>query len=407
QWLVPHFEKMLYDNAQLLRTYARSWVMTNDARHREVAEMTAHWLLTEMRDPAGGFWSSLDADSEGIEGRFYVWAWDEAVEVLGGQAAAETWGMSREGNFEGANIPIYRADAEPSARETTRRALLERRATRIRPGTDDKVLTSWNGLTAAALAEAGSILDRPAWIDAAVDTMEFLLRVMRPNGRLLRAFRDGRVNHLGVAEDYAYALEGCLSLHQATLDLRWVEVATELANEAITLFEDDDGGGFFMTGTDAEKLVTRTKDLVDNAVPSSNSVFANELQRLAAITGDTRYEEPAIKAMRLVAPAARRSPLGFGCLLSAVHRYVADPREIAVAGEPGAPDTEAMVAAVRPLFPSADVLVVGPADGTSSWPLLRDRAVVGGRAAAYVCRRGVCDLPVTSLDEAKRALASR
>ncbi|HEV3472912.1 MAG TPA: thioredoxin domain-containing protein, partial [Actinomycetota bacterium] len=402
-WVVPHFEKMLYDNAQLLRTYARSWQITGSELHRTVTEMTAGWLLAEMRDAAGGFYSSLDADSEGVEGKFYVWSLDEVKRAAGADAddAIKRWGFTADGNFEGANIPVL---ADPGvtgpAVERARAALLAARAERVRPATDNKILSGWNALAAAALAEAGSILGRGDWIDAAVGTMEFVLDELRVDGRLMRSYGrrlDGTsaVKILGYCEDYAFTLEACLTLYESTWDERWLEHATWAADEALRLFHDDSLGGFFTTGSDATGLVIRSKDVIDDAVPAANSVLALQLQRLAAITGQERYDHAAIGALRLIAGALERSPTAFGYALGALDHYTGMPLEIVVVGDHSAAETRSLAAvATDNYLPNKVLVVADPIKTRTRLPLLEGRTD-SSRPTAYVCRRGVCKLPVT------------
>jgi uncharacterized protein len=411
-WVVPHFEKMLYDNAQLLRTYARSWQVTRSDRHAEVAAATASWMLTEMKDETGGFWSSLDADSEGEEGRFYVWSLDEVRDVTGRDfdEAVHHWGFSEAGNFEGKNIPVWAHDPrDPAAIAQAREALLARRSQRVRPASDTKVLTAWNGLAASALAEAGTILSRPDWIQAAEDAMRFLFETLRVDGRLMRSYRDGTVKHLAYAEDHAFFLEACLALYEANFEASWLDLARWAADQAIELFGDDVKGGFYTAGTDAEALLTRDKDLIDNAIPSANSVLALELQRLAHFLGEPSYEERGVEVIRLIRVAAERSPAAFGHLLAAVDFYTGSPREIVVIGAPAADDVSPLIATVRERFIPNKVVIAAEDPGPSEArriPLLKGRGRIDGRAAAYVCHGGVCDLPVTDPDELRDQLAS-
>ena len=400
-WTVPHFEKMLYDNAQLLRTYARAFASTNILRFRDVAELTARWLLTEARDEGGGFYSSLDADSEGVEGKFYVFDFDELRDVLGddAQIAIDHFGITPGGNFEGANIPVYASEpSDVDALFRARAKLLEHRNKRVRPATDTKVLTSWNALTAAAFAEAGSLLGRPDWVRASAETMGFVTAELILDDRLMRSYRrtdsgEGQVKHLGVAEDYAFYLEASLALWEATFEAKWLERARWAADRGLELFEDKDKGGFFTTGSDAERLVVRPKDLFDNAVPSANSTFALELQRLALLTGEHSYERAASRAMQLVRDVAPRSPLGFGTMLGAYEFYAGDPVEIVIVGA-GLDD---LVEAAHTNYLPSKVLIAAerasPADATRL-PLFQGRTDVG-QATAFVCRRGICKLPVT------------
>jgi uncharacterized protein YyaL (SSP411 family) len=405
EWVVPHFEKMLYDNAQLLRTYARSWLVTGSARHRHIAEATARWMLTEMRDPAGGFWSALDADSEGVEGKFYVWTLDEVRDAAGNDAALAiaNFGLSEQGNFEGANIPVFDHEvADDQGLARAREALLDRRSERPRPETDKKVLTAWNALASSALAEAGTALGAPELIAAAAEAMRFVLSRMRIDGRLMRSYRHdapggGRVSHLGYCEDYAFVVEACLALYEATFDLSWLDEARRTADDAIDLFWDEQGGGFFTTGHDAEELVLRPKDLIDNAIPSANSVMALELQRLTRFTGEGSYESRALTIIRLMRDTAARAPLAVGHLLQGIDFYTGDPLEIVVIGNRDRDDTRLLLDSVRTRFLPNKVLIFS--DGPEEQAVLRIPLLQGRRGAngatAYVCRNGTCKLPVT------------
>jgi uncharacterized protein YyaL (SSP411 family) len=413
RWLVPHFEKMLYDNAQLARLYLRAWMATGHERYRRVAVRTLDYLLREMQQPEGGFSSSQDADAEGVEGRTFVWSWVELVGAIG-EPAAVALGATPSGNWEGTNVlwvprPLAEAarehdlDADELERrvEAARATLLEIRARRAQPATDDKVLAAWNGLAISALAEAGRALGEPRYVDAAVRAATFVLAHLRADdGRLLRSWRAGRAGGPGYADDHAMMAEACLTLYEATSDIRWFREARALADELLRLFHDPERGGFFQTGADAEALVVRPKELYDNAVPSGNSVAADVLQRLAHLTGDPAYERAGLSALRLVRDAMAQAPSGFGRALSALDLYLGPVREVAVLGDPEDPATRALVdeVLVRRFLPNHVLAVASPDDAEAirAVPLLHERVQVGGRPTAYVCERFTCRLPVTS-----------
>jgi uncharacterized protein YyaL (SSP411 family) len=397
-WLVPHFEKMLYDNAQLARLYLHGFQVTGDETYRRVVNETLDYLLGEMRHPDGGFFSSQDADSEGEEGRFYVWSWDELVEVAG-EEVAEALGAGPEGNWEGANV-LWRPSGEGEVPEESRRLLFERREKREHPATDDKVLASWNGLAIQALAEAGRALSRPDYVEAAERAADFVLSALRrEDGRLLRAWRDGRTSGPAYLDDHALMASACLALYETTFDLRWFREARRLAGEMLDLFRDPDGGGFFQTGSDAEALVVRPKELLDNAVPSGNSVAAEVLQRLSLMTGDAAIETAALASLRPVRDLMVRAPSAFGHALSALDLYLSASKEIAIVGEldPARPLLEEVW---RRYLPNVVLAATPPGDAEAAEmvPLLRDRAPVDGEPAAYVCERFVCRKPVTEPD---------
>ncbi|HXF57685.1 MAG TPA: thioredoxin domain-containing protein [Actinomycetota bacterium] len=421
RWHVPHFEKMLYDNAQLARLYARAWQVTADARYRQVAAETLDYLLRELRHPGGGFFSSQDADSEGEEGKFYVWGYDELVavarEAVGSESLARavaTWfGALPEGNWEGGRnvlwtpLPPERVAEEArvtpeelaAAVEAARRRLFEVRERRVRPATDDKVLAAWNGLAISALAEAGRALGEPRYVEAAEAAARFVLtHLRREDGRLLRSWREGRTGVPGYSDDHALLAEGLLTLYETTFDLQWFEEARRLADELLRLFHDEEGGGFFQAGHDAEPLVVRPKEVYDNAVPSGNSAAAEVLQRLALLTGEPRYEQAGVSALRVVRDQLTRAPTMFGHALCALDLYLGRPREVAIVGELGAEDTRRLVAEVHGRFLPHTVLAVAPPGdrrAAEAVPLLRDRSPLDGRATAFVCERFACRRPVT------------
>jgi uncharacterized protein YyaL (SSP411 family) len=397
-WTVPHFEKMLYDNALLARAYLHGFQVSGDDELRRTSCETLDWALREMRGPEGGFYSALDADSEGVEGRYYVWTLDELRETLGDLAddAIAWFGATERGNFEGANV-LEGHGPVPAARDEIRARLYEARERRVRPGLDDKRLSSWNALMLAALAEAGAVLERDDYTEAAVACAEFLLGELRDQrGRLRRTWKDGRARLDGYLEDHAYAVEALLVLYEATFDARWFAEARALADIMIDAFADAERGGFFSTAADGEALVARRKDLEDTPIPSGSSSAALGLLRLAALTGEAEYERRAVGALRLVHEAASRHPQAFGHLLQAMAFYVSPSREVALVGDDLRPLERVVRAGYRP-----NIVVAG---GTGDIPLLEGRTPVNGRAAAYVCEHFACRTPVTEPAELEALL---
>jgi uncharacterized protein YyaL (SSP411 family) len=343
-WTVPHFEKMLYDNALLARAYLHGWQASGDERLRDVCIDTLDWTLREMRGPEGGFYSALDADSEGVEGRFYVWTVAELRDVLGEDAEADAaiaWlGVTEQGNFQdphhpqpGLNVLTDRGGApDEAARTRIRETLLRARDSRVRPALDDKRLTSWNALMICALADAGAALGEPPYLDAAVTCAEFLQNQMRDDrGRLLRTYNDGRAKIDAYLEDHAFLLEALIALFEATCDERWFHQAVALADEMISRFADPEQGGFFSTAADGEALIVRRKDLEDSPIPSGSSSAAVGLLRLSQLTSSDEYERQARGAIALVAEIAPRHPTAFGHMLQAMHWQLAPARPIACA----------------------------------------------------------------------------
>jgi uncharacterized protein YyaL (SSP411 family) len=371
RWLVPHFEKMLYDNALLVPVYLHGWLVTGNGRYRQVAEATVEYMLRDLLLGEGALASSQDADTDGIEGLTYTW-------TPGGDVPSELLQPFEHGRF------IVRGELDPELR--TR--LLEVRQARPQPALDDKAIASWNGLALAALAEAGRRLDRADWIEAAVRLAEFLLGPLSEDGRLRRSYRAGRATGFGYLDDYANVAHGLYELHVATGDLRWLEESRRLALLAAGLFADDERGGFFMTPADGEALVARPKDLDDNPAPSGNSMLAYVLLRLARIYGDDELERQAVGVLRLVRDLLPRAPTAFGWGLCALDLHLSTPREIAIVGSPA--DAVAR-AALEPYDPNA-VVAFGPSEDV---PLLAGKSPVEGNPAVYVCERFTCKAPVT------------
>src|SRR5215210_238009 len=399
-WTVPHFEKMLYDNALLARAYVHGWQISGDDVLRRTAEETLDWALREMRGPEGGFHSALDADSEGVEGKYYVWTVDDLRAALGDDAdAAIAWfGATVRGNFEGTNVLESRGpEPPPEVRERIRARLLEVREQRVRPGLDDKRLASWNALMIAALAEAGAVLGEQRFVDAARDAAAFVLERMRtPEGRLLRTFNAGEARLNAYLEDHAFLLEALLTLYEATFEERWFAEARGVADQIVARFADRENGGFFSTSDDHEALVARRKDLEDTPIPSGGSAAAFGLLRLAALTGEATYDQHAVSHLRLLHAIAPEHPTAFGHQLQAMDFHLAPTREVALAGDAGG--VAALAAVVHEAFRPHVVLAAGPGAGDTAVPLM------DGRAAAYVCERFACQRPVTSADELRTLL---
>jgi uncharacterized protein len=395
-WLVPHFEKMLYDQALLARAYLHAWQVLGHERYRQVLDETIGYVLRDLRHPDGGFFSAEDADSEGEEGRFYVWTVDEVTAALDGDRdladeALAFYGVTPGGNFEGRTIlnRIHARDrgrvglSRPPRIEEARARLFAAREHRVRPGLDDKVLTEWNGLMLAALAEAAAATGRRDWLDAAMGTGEFLLRSLRrSDGRWLRSWQaDGGARHLAYAADHAALVDAFVRLAEATGQARWIDAARSTAGALLDLFWDDERGGLFTTGSDAERLVARNKDLMDNATPSANSLAAVALLRLAALTGEARYRERAEQILRLTGSLATQHPTAFGHLLAAVDLAANGIDEVVVAGE--RPD---LVEVVHSRFLPGAVLAWGERYPSPLWEGRDD-------GWAYVCRSYACQLP--------------
>jgi len=402
RWLVPHFEKMLYDNALLARVYLHVWQVTGMTFFRTITEEILDYVMREMTDPLGGFYSTQDADSEGKEGKYFVWTKDEVESVLGKDAGnlITAYGVSDKGNFEGSNILEYRDDLKlrPNMAEARSR-MLEVREKRIHPGKDEKILTSWNGLMLAAFAEAARVLGRNDYLKTAENNARFLMEVMRSkNGRLMRTWkahyeqgeRAGRARLNAYLEDYTHLIGGLLELYRTTYDPEWYRQARELSGLMIRYFEAP--WGFYDTTSDHETLMFRPREIQDNATPSGNGMAVTVLIMLSGLSMETRYAEEAEKSLKPIQPLIAQNPLGFGQWLIALDYFLSRPFEIAIIGEPGAADTRALLAEVNRGFAPHQVVAVGLAE--CEVPLLQNRVQLEGKATAYVCRNFVCNRPV-------------
>ena len=410
-WTVPHFEKMLYDNALLARVYLHGFQVTGDERLGRTCLETLGWMAREMVAPEGGFYSALDADSEGVEGRYYVFTVEElraALDPHDAETAIAWFGATEQGNFEGSNVLESRGP-EPDAetRERIRSRLYTVREQRVRPGLDDKRLTAWNALAIGAFAEAGAVFDRQELLDVARVAASFVLEHMRDlsgdRPRLLRTYNSGRAKLNAYLEDHAFLLEAMLELYQATFEERWFVEARDVAEQILDRFADRAHGGFFTTSEDHEQLVARRKDLEDNPIPAAGSSAAFGLLKLAALTGETRYEDAAVGHLRLLHELAPRHASAFGHLLQALDFHVNPVREVALVGDWDG--VRELAGVVRSQLRPRLVLAAGPGGGVvSEVPLLAGRDAVDGRAAAYVCEHFACRRPVSEPDDLRELL---
>ena len=421
-WLVPHFEKMLYDNAQLAQVYLEAYQLTGNTAYRRVAEATFDYVLRDLRDARGGFHASEDADSEGQEGTFYLWTRAQVIDVLGPQDAAlfcTYYGVRDEGNFP-SHEPHHRDQnilhvAQP--RETTaqeyglspdelerkmsslRAKMLEARAQRVRPGLDDKVLTSWNALMITALAQGAQILGAPRYRQAAEEAGRFLLEHMMQDEKLLRSHRNGQSRLPGYLDDYAFTANAFVDLYEATFDVAWIDAADRLAGEMHTRFWDGAAGNFYFTAPEHTGLIVRTKPANDGAEPSGNSVAALALLRLAVLLDKPAYRDQARRTLESNQPMIKRAPRAFLAMLRTVDFLVHPPKEIVLAGYPESSDTRRLLDALHSRFvPNKVVAVLDPAARAPEKriPLLAVKTLLDGKAAAYVCRNFACRTPVNT-----------
>ncbi len=412
RWLVPHFEKMLYDNAQLARVYLHAWQVSGEPFFRIITEEILDYVVREMSDPSGGFYSTQDADSEGEEGKFFVWTPGEIRAVLGEQAEPflAAYGVTERGNFEGKNILELVGSLEQRERlSDARRQLFDARESRIHPGRDDKVLTSWNGLMLAAFAEAGRVLKRDDYRQIAERNAEFLLNELgAPNARLFHTWRDGAAKGNGYLEDYAHLIEGLLELYQATFEPRWYTAAHELAETMIAHFVAP-GSGFFDTSDDHETLIVRPRDLQDNAVPSGNAMAVLGLLRLSGLAVEPRYLKLARVALASMRKMLARYPLGFAQWLIGLDYALAHPREVSIVGAVHDPAVRALLDACATGYRPHQIIALGKSEGNGPdrVPLLNGRSQKESRATAYVCVDSSCGLPVTDPRELGKLVSDR
>lgn len=412
-WLVPHFEKMLYDNSQLLRTYLHAWQITKKPFYARVINETIDYVLREMTSEQGGFFSTQDADSEGEEGKFFVWTPAEMEEVLGDAEQVRFinahYGVSARGNFEGSNILNINMDMADVAQRfgadvvdveaavaTGKQRLFDARENRIKPGRDEKILVEWNGLMVHALAVCGATLGRRDALDAGRNAATFILQNMsQEDGRLFRSYKDGQAKFNAYLEDYAAFVRALIALYEATFELRWLGEASRLAQVMIEQFADDERPGFFQTGVDHEKLVVRRKDFIDNAIPSGNAMAAEALLRLAILTGNESYRKRATETLLVMKDAMTRQPTGFGRMLTTLDALLSRSQEVAIVGDLADEATQDLLAEVRARYLPNTVLALKQPDEENMLPLLQDRALVDDKPAAYVCENYACKLPVT------------
>lgn len=423
EWLAPHFEKMLYDNALLSRLYLHMYLVTGERFYMRVVTQTLDYIMREMTSPEGGFYSTQDADSEGEEGKFFLWTPAEIEKLLPAEDARLFmlyYDVSERGNFEGKNIlhaskkaALIAESADVSETHLTdvlkrgRATLLAARETRVKPGRDEKILTSWNGLMLRSFAEAARHLQRSDYLQVARNNAEFLLNQLTHDGRVLRTYKNGQAHLNGFLEDYIFLADGLLALYEADLDLRWFRDARRLMDEAIALFADEENGGFFDTGHDHEELLSRPKDLMDNATPAGNSVAAEVLLRLAAWTGENNYRQRADDYLRSLSDLMVKHPQAFGYALGALDFALSPAREIAIIGDLQQPTTRVLLNEVNAHYLPNSVLACAAPDNTEAVqtiPLLADRPLKDGQPCAYVCQNFTCQAPVTTGEELAKLL---
>jgi hypothetical protein len=433
RWFLPHFEKMLYDQAMLALVFTEAYQATGKKEYEDTARKIFTYVIRDMTSPEGGFYSAEDADSEGEEGKFYVWTQIEIVEVLGKDDAElfiKTYNVEITGNFRdeasgektGSNILYLKTPHPELARsfgmsaeefgdriERSRKKLFDVRERRVHPHKDDKVLTDWNGLMIAALSKAAGVFDDPLYSDAAKRAADFILDKMRDgNGRLLHRWRDGEAGIRGSIDDYSFFIWGLLELYESTFEIRYLKAALDLQSEMTKLFWDDKNGGFYFTPHDAEELISRQKEVYDGAIPSGNSVAMLNLLRIGRITGDSSYDEMASRLARAFSQSVEQAPMAYTQLLSSLDFAVGPSYEVVVAGDPASPDTKEMLSVFRKKYVPNKVLLFKGEDAkdlTAIAEFTKGQSALGGKATAYVCLDHVCNLPTTDLNKALELLS--
>jgi uncharacterized protein YyaL (SSP411 family) len=416
-WLTPHFEKMLYDNAQLARIYLHLFQITKNEFYKRIAVETLDYVMREMLDEDGGFYTSQDADSEGVEGKFFVWTPEEIAKIIGEDGARIFnfyYDVTEHGNFEEKNILNVRGSFETSAEqlqisedelkevlERSRKLLFEEREKRIKPFRDEKVLTAWNGLMLATFAEASAILDRKDYLEIAKRNADFILDNLLKDGYLLRSFKGGQAKLNAYLEDYANFTDGLIELFQVSGDVKFLKEAKRLADLMIVEFWDEDAGGFYFTANNHEELLMRSKDYYDNAAPSGNSAAADFLLKLSKLTSDEKYERYSITVLRLIAPQIRRYPQAFGRVLSALEFHLSPTKEIVIIGEKG----NELEREIEGNYLPNKIIVLADEKSDESIPLLQERKMIDGKPTAYVCENFVCQKPVTSVEELTKQIS--
>ena len=426
RWLVPHFEKMLYDNALLARTYIEAFQVTDDPNYRRIATETLDYILREMTSPEGGFYSATDADSEGVEGKFFVWTPEQIREVVGNEEDAKRfcayYDITPEGNWEHHNIPNTPKNLDQVAQEVgcsqeelqqtlerVRPLIYQARLQRIPPGLDDKIITAWNGMMIGTMAEAGRVLGARQYVDAATQAADFLLDTLaRPESRLFRTYRNGKAHLEGCLEDYAYLSEAMIDLYEANGQERYLHEAVALAERILEDFSDHEQGGFFTTGIHHESLILRSREGPDGATPSGNAVAATALARLSFHFGREDFREASTKAIRAYGHQIAQVPRGFSKSLMVVDLLLNGPIELALVGQTGQSDYEQLCTEVHQRFiPNRIIAYRHDQEAETTHPLLAGKTLVDGKAALYVCRNFSCEEPITNPNTVSAALAGQ